>query len=371
MTNNKVLLSSNTFWNIYIFRQDLIKKLQKENFDVYLLASDDEYKKYFVDNNFKVYQINYSRSGTNIFKEFLVIIKYLYIIIKIWPSFYISFTHKPNIYGSVITSILNIPTINNITGLGYLFINKNFKTKVIQNLFKISFYFSKAVIFQNNIDKEFFINLKIIKKHQAHLINGSGVDLNKFKYNVRYKSDKDFIFLFIGRIIKDKGIYEFLESSKKLSQEVSNIKFIVIGEFDNKYLSEISIDYVKSFKNVQYVGFKKNIYEYIKNCDCVVLPSYREGLPKVLIEACAVGRPIITSDVPGCNEVVIDNFNGFLCKVKNSNDLYIKMKKMYNLPPDKQFKLGTNSRNLAEKKFDSVIINNKYIKIIRDIQDDR
>lgn len=365
--NKKILISANTYWNIFNFRFDLLKYLKDQGYEIHSIAKHDSYKKYLSDIGINTINLNLSRNRTNIFLEFIILIKFFYLLLKIKPDLFIGYTFKPNIYGSIASKLLKIPTINNITGLGYVFINKNLFTFFFKIILKVSLFYSNAIIFQNKDDQNYFIKNKLCKKEKSFLIHGSGIDTKKYNYCPLVKNKK-YIFLFIGRLIEDKGIFEFLEATNMFKFKNMNIKFQIIGEIDNEYLNKkkITINFLKNY-DVEYLGFVNNIKKYIENADCIVLPSYREGLPKSLIEACAVGRPIIATDVPGCRSVVQNNYNGLLCKVKNSEDLFIKMEQMYNYTFDSKLVFSLNSRKLAEKKFDTNNIIKEYNVIIKKI----
>lgn len=362
----KILLSSNTYWNIYNFRYDLINSFLEKGYSIYIAANYDSYEKYFKNLNIHIINIKFTRTKINIFNELIILIKYFNLIYKIKPDLYIGYTFKPNIYGSIASRILKISTINNITGLGYVFIKNNLFTFLFKLILKYSLLKSKAVIFQNNDDRKLFISNKICSFNQSYLIEGSGIDVNKYQFSP-INQNNDYIFLFIGRLIKDKGIFEFLEVSNKFKNNNINAKFYIIGEIDSQYRNtKINIETLKNY-NVKYLGFVEEVTEYIIYSNCVVLPSYREGLPMCLLEACAIGRPIVTTDVPGCRSVVINNHNGLLCKVKDSEDLYKKMKKMYNFDTKVKLIFSKNSRKLAEEKFNKDIIINAYNKIVNKV----
>ena len=284
----------------------------------------------------------------------------------------LNFTIKPVIYGTFVARLLGgVPVINTITGLGTAFISTGFTNKVAKCFYKFTFKHSHLVFFQNPDDQQFFKELNIISRDNTKLVSGSGVDLVKFK-PIKNKKRENIKILFIGRIIADKGIYELIESAKIIKKEYSNVTFILMGMLGVKNRTSISKNEVDNWVNnglIEFVPFKDDIRCILGDSDLVVLPSYREGTPKTLIEAASMGKPLIATNVPGCREVVIDEVNGFLCQVKNSASLANKIKKFIELDYSRKIEMGKKSRELAEEKFDIIKVNNCYINEINKIID--
>ena len=359
----KIIINLNTSWNIYNFRLELIDELRDRGHEVIAISPKDSYTSKLIDNGIKHYHINVNQRGTNPIADLKLIFKYRKLFSDLKPDIILSYTIKPNIYGNVAAQLLGIPTINNISGLGTMFIKGSISSMFAKLLYKFSLQKSKWVFFQNKYDLTFFLESNIVKKTQSSIINGSGVNTSIFKTNRKINQGKKF--LFPARLIKDKGIYEFLKAAKLVAKEYSDVEFLLAGElgynntsFNQKELNKW-ID-----KNIKYLGNSNSMKNIYKDVDVVVLPSYREGLSKTLIEAAAMSLPIITTNVPGCKDVVIDNFNGLLVKDKSVNDLKDKMIKMINFPNEKRLEFGKNGRKLAIQKFDSKIIIKEYINKI-------
>jgi glycosyltransferase involved in cell wall biosynthesis len=283
------------------------------------------------------------------------------------PDMLLIYTIKPNIYGSIVSKILNIPTINVIAGLGTVFLDNRISSKLARWLYRIAL-FNNKVIFENRDDSVEFIKRDIIKKQQAVVIWGSGIDTEQFKPKKIIKRDKqDITFLLIARLIKDKGILEYIEAIKSIRVKYPTTKFQILGSyyFDNP--SAISEDEVKSWVNegiIDYLGYTDAVLEKIEKVDCVVLPSYREGLSRVLLEAGSMLKPIITTDVTGCREVVDNGYNGFLVSAKDSKSLAMAMEKMINLSNRERIQMGIRGRLKIINEFDDKIVIKKYLNAI-------
>ncbi|MFW5613626.1 MAG: glycosyltransferase family 4 protein, partial [Campylobacter hyointestinalis] len=273
----------------------------------------------------------------------LIILKTIFELYKLYkqlkPDIVLNFTIKPNIYSSLICRYLKIPCISNITGLGTIFIKQNFITKIAKFLYKIALNKNKSIFFQNDDDKKLFLKYNLIsQKNNIDVLPGSGVDLDKFKPSPKVDNDK-FIFLFIGRLIRDKGISELIEASIMLGAKYDNFKIWLLGELGVQNNTAISQDELNGWlKNdfIEYLGTTDNVADIIAKSDCVVLPSYREGTPRSLLEAAAMAKPIITTNTVGCRDVVSDGINGLLCEVANAKDLAGKMEKMLNSSTEQQ-----------------------------------
>jgi glycosyltransferase involved in cell wall biosynthesis len=296
------------------------------------------------------------------------------LIKKIKPYAIFNFTIKPVIYGTLAAKLAKgIPVVNTITGLGTAFLSEGLANKVAKLLYKYTFNNSHLIFFQNPDDQKFFKEINIIKKDNTQLIPGSGVDLEKFKPVIKTKSDNIKI-LFIGRIIADKGIYELIEAASIIKKEYSNITFILLGMVGVKNRTSITKNEVDDWVDnglIEYISFKDDVRNFISDSDLIVLPSYREGTPKTLLEAASMGRPIIATDVPGCREVVIHEKNGFLCQVKNPESLGNEIKRFIELDYQSKLEMGLKSRELAELKFDINNVNNYYIQSLKNIKNAR
>lgn len=364
----KILLSSNSYWNFYNFRKELIKKLLKLKYEVHLVAPFDKNFFFFKKCGCFCHVLNFSRNKIGVFELIKLFFDYYVLVKKINPNFHLPFTIKPNIFGSFICSFLKIKTINNITGLGSGFLNSSLLKFFIIFFYKISLRKSKVIFFQNSNDKFFFIKKKIINKNKnlSFLLPGSGIDTNYFKVNK--KKNKKINFLYVGRLIKDKGINELFEAIQVIKKKYKNINFLIVGEVDLKNLYPISknlLYYMKKKKFIKYYKFTNNVLKFYSKADCFILPSYREGLSRSLLEAASCSLPLITTNVPGCKELVKSNYNGFLCIPRNSNSIIKCIEKFICLTNNKVKKFGLNSRKLVKSKYNVKHVINKYVYEIK------
>ena len=365
-----VLIVLNTSWNIYNFRLNLMKSLEKKGFKVIALSPYDDYSDKLQKEGFEWVDLPLDNDSTNVLKELYQIKSFYKIYKNIKPDIVLHYTIKPNIYGTFIATLLDIPSINNVSGLGTIFLKKKLVYKVAQILYRIVFRFSGKVFFQNKHDFQLFIDSKLIKKDIAEVIPGSGIDCQRFRpIDVPSSSLKQntITFLMIARLIKDKGIIEYIEAIKILKKQYPNVKFKLIGSLYLSNPTAISKELLQSWIDeelIEYLPFSDVMEEIISRVDCIVLPSYREGLSRVLLEAASMAKPIITTDVAGCKDVVDDGVNGFLCKVKDEKSLAEKIEKMILLTVNERKKMGEKGREKALKEFDEKLVIEQYINSV-------
>ena len=366
LTNYTVILCSNYAWTIYNFRLPLIRKLKELGFKVIVLTQFDGFEKKLNKEVDIVLPLFISRNGVNPIIDTLTIIDLFRKIYQIKPHLVLFFTIKPVIYGSLVSSLLGINSIVTITGLGTSFIKNNWITKVVKFLYKFTLKHCSIIFFQNNSDKRLFEELSLVKKQVCKIIPGSGINLDLFKYS-QPKNDKDLTFLLIARMLWDKGIGEFIGAAKIVKNEYPKTLFKLLGPIGVQNRTAVSNKQIIDWHNssiIEYLGESTNVSEYIKNSSCVVLPSYREGISRVLLEASAIGRPMIASNVPGCREIVEDEINGFICRVKDINDLAEKIIRMIRLPFQQRIEMGVNARKKMHNEFSIDIVNKIYIENI-------
>ena len=372
MINHKkktVALCSNYAWTIYNFRMPLIRSLTESGFRVVVITQFDGYEKKIANEVYELYPLYISRKGINPFVDIITLFDLFIKLTYIKPDYLLLFTIKPVIYGSIAARINNIPHIVMITGLGTTFILRNWITNVVKSLYRFSLKKASVVFFQNTDDKELFTSNNLVDSKVCKLTPGSGIELDKFKfYNL--PNEHNMTFLFIARMLRDKGVIEFVEAARRLKKLYPKINFQLLGPLGVKNRTAISITQMNKWVEegaIEYLGKTDDVSNFIENSSCVVLPSYREGTSRVLLEAAAIGRPIITSDVTGCREVVDDGINGFLCQAKDSNDLAEKIQKMILLPYESRVKMGLMGRKKVEDEFDQSIVCKIYLDAIADL----
>ena len=360
--NMKILLITNEYYNFYKFRNNLINFLleQKKTFKISLLARYDGYEKNFLSSNINNYNINISSRSFGFISNlnnFLSLIKKIF---TIKPKMIMTFTIKPNLYLCLLKYFFNFKLITNITGLGEIFLNNKLKYKLLCFLFIKLLTKSNIIICQNEDDKNFLISKNFKLKNKIEIIPGSGIQTNKFNYNNNQKIN----FLLVGRIIKEKGIAEYIQASNLIPKKYKKkVNFSIIGKsYENNSFNSIFFSMLKN-SNIEYHGFKENINPFIINSSCIVLPSYREGLSKFLLEGLSYGKPLITTNVPGCKELVKNGYNGFLVNVKDVDSLVKAFINFIELSDKDKYKFSLNSYNMS-KSYSYVFINDLYLKHI-------
>ena len=367
-----ILIIANCTWYLYNFRSELLEELHKKGHNLILLSTKDKYAKYIKKYFIKVNKLFLVRGSENLILEFFTIVNIFFCFLKYKPNLVHNFTIKPSIYGGIVGRCFGTKKIlNHITGLGPSFFSqskkRNFLNKVLNPIYKFAFNNTNTInIFHNQADRNTFIKFGLANIQNSEIIQGSGVDTNYFKINqTKNKFNKNIQILFPARIIKEKGIMELINACKKLWN--SNYKFIlnIAGEIDfqNKsYLNKKYFDEIIKNKNINFIGKSNNMLEVYKKMDIVVLPSWREGLSKSLLEASAMNLPIITTNVPGCNDIIINNYSGLLISVKDENNLKNAIKKFLD-NQDLAISCGINARKIVKKKFQTNIINGQILNL--------
>lgn len=366
---NKIAVVSAHTPSLFWFRMDMMQRFKFLNYDVVAIANEpeNEWKKKFAEYGIAYRQIYVNRNGTNPFKD----VKTLHSIRKIFeeekPIKVFSYNAKAVIYGGIAAKKLKIEHYPLIAGVGSVFLSNNFKNEILQKImvaeYKKALKQSPAVFFQNHDDSELFLKKGIVTDRQIAYIHGSGVNLNKFRYEAL---PNRLAFLFVGRLLKDKGVREYLEASEKVKTLYPDVRFMLVGPFDTNP-SSIKENELKHYVDagiIEYYGEQKDVSLFLKQCSVFVLPSYREGTPKTVLEAMATGRAVITTDAPGCKETVIDGKNGYLIPVKNVDRLVEKMIEMIKFP-DLMEEFGREGRKMAEGKFSVDTVNNTICKTMK------
>ncbi|WP_345987962.1 glycosyltransferase family 4 protein [Sulfurimonas sp. HSL1-2] len=359
----------NTSWNIYNFRRGLVKALQAEGHRIVCIAPRDDYSEKLQALGCAYREISMNNKGTNPLEDARLIRDFYRLFKEVRPDVLLQYTIKPNIYGSMAAGLLGIPVISNISGLGTVFINDNLASKIAKMLYKTALRIPKKVFFQNVQDRELFIHSKLVKAEKTGLLPGSGIDSTRFAPRPARVSDGIVRFLFIARLVRDKGIMEYAEAAKMINQQFNaqKVKFMILGAYYPGNPTAITETEMKAWEaegTVEYLGTSDDVASVIAGIDCVVLPSYREGLSRVLLEAAAMAKPIVTTDVPGCREVVDDSVNGYLCQVKDTGSLAEAMMKMLRLTEVQRSAMGQKGREKVCREFDEQIVIDRYREAI-------
>lgn len=368
-TKQVLVLSANTSWNLVNFRRGLIAHLQSLNYQVVALAPADESVGMLVDMGCQVVNIDISRKGTNPIQDFFLWQNYRRVLEKLKPVAFLGWTIKPNIYGSLAAHSLGIPVINNISGLGAAFLGSSWLSLIARLLYRRALRNSHRVFFQNPDDEALFLKKKLTLPISTALLPGSGIDLSYFSFTKRMPIEgRSFRVLMIARLLFDKGVLEFIESSRILRNSGLKVQFQVLGQIDANNPSAVSQKELSAWVKegvIEYLGAVQDVRPLIAQADVIVLPSYREGTPRTLLEAAAMGRPLIATDVPGCREVVRHEFNGYLCQVKSAESLSIAIERLLNDSPEDWTRMAISARKTVEQHFDERIVFEAYSYALR------
>jgi glycosyltransferase involved in cell wall biosynthesis len=353
-----------------------MRALRHNGFRVIALAPKDNYSVKLQEEGFEWIELPFDNSSTNPIKESMQIRYFHNIYKKIKPNILLHYTIKPNIYGTLAAKMLKIPVINNVSGLGTVFLNNTISSRIAKQLYKFSFRYVNKVFFQNDDDLNLFVRNGLIASKYTDRIPGSGIDIDSFKSSDNVSMEKqEIVFLFVARLIKEKGIEEYIEAIKMIKDVTfdSPIKFQIIGDLYPSNPSAIQEDTLKGWIEdglIEYLGYQEDVKSFIEKSSCVVLPSYREGLSKSLLEAASMERPIITTNVSGCREVVDDGVNGYLCEVQDSYSLKNQLVKMIKLTPHERERMGKKGRKKVIKEFSDERVIEKYLDSIHTILSD-
>jgi len=365
----KILIALNTAWNLVNFRAGLIRELVDSGYEVVAVAPPDEYVSRLATLGCRFVPLPMDNKGTHPGRDLLLLWRFYRLLRRERPNVYLGYTVKPNVYGSLAAHALGIPVINNIAGLGAVFIKDSWLTRLVRGLYRLALSRSAKVFFQNDDDRQMFVSGGLVGQAVTDRLPGSGIDLTKFA-PVTLPGQWPTRFLLIARMLWDKGVGEFVEAARLLKRRGTNADFCLLGFLDVQNPAAISrkqMDLWVQEGVVRYLGLSDDVRAEIAAADCVVLPSYREGTPRTLLEASAMGRPIITTDAVGCREVVDDGVSGYLCRIKEAVDLADKMARMASLSHAERAAMGRRGREKVEREFDEQIVIGKYLEAIQEI----
>jgi glycosyltransferase involved in cell wall biosynthesis len=368
VTKKTAVITINASWNIVNFRRSLVAALVQRGYRVVALAPQDAYSSHIAGLGAEYIPIEIDKQGQSIFRDALLLWRYFRSLKQLKPHILLAYTAKPNVYGSIAARWLGIPVINNVSGLGTAFIKHGTLTHIVSRLYKLAFRESKTVFFQNPEDRDLFLQMRLVRGYQARLLPGSGIDLMKFAPVPRPDDvERPMTFLLVARLLWDKGVGEFVEAARLVGREAPETRFQLLGFVDVPNRTAVSRHDVQAWVDegvVEYLGEAEDVRPHIAAADCIVLPSYREGLPRTLLEGAAMGKPLIATDVPGCRHVVQDGINGFTCVVRDPRSLANAMLRLLRLPPVERQKMGVAARSKVEAEFDDKIAIARYLEAI-------
>lgn len=353
-----ILLFINNSEGLYKFRCELVTAMLSAGHEVHICLPNGPFIPMLIQMGcyFEPYEFN--RHGINPFAELRMIRDYKKIIKRISPDIVLTYTIKPNVYGGMACASLGVPYVANITGLGTAVENGGILQKITLTLYKIGLRKAQKVFFQNSANRDFMLKHRVVKG-EYDLLPGSGVNLERFA-PLNYPADNDVQFVFIARIMREKGIDQYLDAAEYIKNKYPNTVFHVCGSCEENYEGRLKELHEKGV--IIYHGNVPDIREVLKTVHCTVHPTYYpEGLSNVLLESSACARPIITTDRPGCREVIDDGVNGYIVKKKDSEDLIEKIERFIALPWEEKRKMGLNGRKKVEKEFDRQIVVDAYL----------
>lgn len=362
-----IALSINSAWNIVNFRSGLIRRLQAAGYAVVAIVPDDAAVPKLAAMGVRHVPIAMDAMGSSPARDARLIADYWRILRRLRPIAFLGWTVKPNVYGSLAAQALGIPVINNVSGLGTAFIRRTLLTGIVSRLYRLAFRRSATVFFQNDEDRRLFMGKGLVAAERTALLPGSGIDLTHFAPapdERRKLGDAPFTFLLVARLLRDKGIVEYVEAARLVRAAGRDTRFQLLGFLDVANRSAIARNEVESWQGeglIEYLGHAEDVRPFLHAADCVVLPSYREGMPRTLLEAAALAKPLIATDVPGCREIARAGQNAILACVRDARSLADAMLQMLDLPPDERRELGRCGRRIAEQEFDEAVVADRYL----------
>ncbi len=366
----KVVIALNTAWNLLNFRYGLIRALLAAGYEVVAVAPPDDYVLRLEALGCRFVPLSMDNKGTHPGRDLLLLWRFYRLLKWERPTVFLGYTVKPNVYGSLAAHTLGIPVINNIAGLGAVFIKDNWLTYLVRALYQLALSRSAKVFFQNDDDRQAFVSGGLVAQAVTDRLPGSGIDLAKFT-PVPLPANQSIRFLLVARMLWDKGVREYVEAARIFKCRNTNADFFLLGFLDVQNPAAISRKQIDAWVEegvVRYLGVSDDVRAEIAAADCVVLPSfYREGTPRTLLEAAAMGRPIVTTDAVGCREVVDDGVNGYLCIPRNADDLAEKLGRVAALSYAEREAMGRRGREKVEREFDEQIVIGKYLEAIQEI----
>ena len=359
-----IVLTGNTSFKIANFRAGLIRALIADGHALTVLAPTDEYSQKLNEMGCRFVPLHMDRNGTNPLSEARLLTSMYRHLKQLRPDFVLSYTIKNNIYAGLACNRLSVPFAPNVTGLGPAFSDEGALNRLVRNLYRFAFRKARRVFFQNTHDRAVFLDAGLVSEDRSELLPGSGVDLNEFSFSP-LPDDHDAVrFLLVARMLKDKGVGYFAEAARAVKAEHPNAKFQLLGPLDPDSKTAISKGEIEAWVSegiVDYLGSASDVRPALRLAHCVVLPSfYHEGTPRSLLEAAAMGRPLISTNMPGCRDVLISGTSGFLVQPKQTEDLAKAMMQFIALSPSDRQAMGQASRLLMEEKYDERFVIDAY-----------
>ncbi len=369
MAERTIIIAANAAWNLVNFRAALIRALIENGYRVVAAAPGDPAAEAgLAALGCEFVAIPIDSRGLSPVGDLRTLLAFHALFRRIRPLALLGYTIKPNVYGSLAARAVGIPAINNISGLGTAFIRRNWLTVLVKRLYRTGLAGSHVVFFQNRTDRDEFLAARLVSANQARLVPGSGIDAEWFAPRPKAPDgDGSTNFLLIARLLRDKGVVEYVEAARALRRDNPALRFRILGFLDAENRTAIQRSTVEAWAaegTIEFLGASSDVRPYIAAADCIVLPSYREGTSRVLLEAAAMARPVVATDVPGCREVVEDGISGFLCPPRDAAGLAEKLARMAGLNDAERAAMGEAGRAKIVREFDQSIVIGRYLEVL-------
>jgi glycosyltransferase involved in cell wall biosynthesis len=369
MQSNTIAIAINSSWNIYNFRSGLIRALVEAGYEVLAIAPVDAYSSRLSELGCRFAPVRLTARGTSPLEDAKLFLDYRRVLKRHRPAAFLGYTIKPNVYGSLAAHSLGIPVINNIAGLGVTFLKHGLFQRFIRTLYRMALRRSRTVFFQNPDDRGLFLKAGLVHEAQTELLPGSGIDLKRFAPVQRERGEDDpFVFLLVSRLLRSKGIEDYVAAAEAVRREFPKAEFQIAGIIEQGHGDAIKEEELQRWSAsgaITYLGALDDVRPALAKADVVVLPTfYPEGTPRALLEAASMAKPLITTNVPGCRAVLDDSVNGFLVEPREAETLTGAMLRMLRIPGETLQAMGAASRRKAEAEFDERIVVSRYLDAI-------
>lgn len=364
-----IVMTVNAAWNILNFRRPVVEALLAEGHSVTVFAPRDGSVSLLLELGCSFVDLPMQAKGLNPVEGLTLIRQFRQMLAREQPDIVLSYTIKNNIFGALVANREGVPFVPNVTGLGTAFLSGGLLQTIAETLYRNAFKNLPIVFFQNEDDSGLFLERRLVREEQVRLLPGSGINLQRYAA-ADFPDREDPAFLLIARLLRDKGVFEFVEAARRVKQDFPEARFQLLGSVGSENRTAIDQDVVQGWvaeEVVEYLGTVPDVRPIIQQSQCVVLPSYREGAPRTLIEAAAMARPLIATDVPGCRAVVDDGETGFLCEIQSADSLAAAIMRFLSLPHAEKQALGQAGRAKMERDYDEAVVVAAYRKAIADL----
>lgn len=360
-----ILILTNSIGGLHSFRKEVVKAICDEGFKVYIsVPAEASQAEYFREIGCEIILTEFNRRGVNPLADFMLMMAYRKLMKKLKPVAVLTYTIKPNIYGGMAARLCHVPQLANVTGLGDAVENGGWMQKLTVTLYKMGLGKARRIFFQNASNREFGIRMGIADESSI-LLPGSGVNLQHHTYQEYPADERKIRFLYIGRVLKDKGAEELFEAAKVIKEKYPQAEFQIVGNVEGDYQKQL--DELVAKGAIRFLGPQSDVRPFIGAVECTIMPSYHEGMSNVNLESAANGRPVITTNVPGCKETVDDGKTGFLCEARSSKSLIDTIECFIALPYIQKAQMGQEGRKKAEQEFDRQTVVSAYLKELNSI----